>query len=401
MTMARSNGLSPLLPMVGLFLVYTSVHAIAKLDIHLLDNEWKKLENMEKVLAGAAHLPLHSQKMILRAMGEGISTIGEGRCNIFGGASSCVSIPSDSDYVKQCPEANKEVDCALRMAAFEHIAKDPEIHFREKLSSEGFPECADCYKLLHQFWCAQTVPTCGIFEKVIDEILPLISSVALRKEKPSVALQEAVPRMLQAASLGLPCREMCDTITQTCGCGKPTTFGQAMMSIQTGKHQEMYNTNMSVSTAKDIFAKIWDKPVCDLFVESDMPGFSGVCTVQESSGSCSWCSGKSARPGIVDEQIVAQTAQWFSGLMQGGLEEILISAGGEQTKTGTFWSWKQNGEVVKKKSSGGHSGVWAVILILMLVAAVAFVAAVKFHQSQHSPSQYVDLNSMGYTPPIL
>jgi hypothetical protein len=184
------------------------------------------------------------------------------------------------------------------------------------LAQPGFPECADCYKLLHQFWCAQTVPTCGIFDKVIDEILPLISLVALRKEKPSVALQEAVPRMLQAASLGLPCREMCDTITQTCGCGKPTTFGQAMMSIQTGKHQEMYNTNMSVSTAKDIFAKIWDKPVCDLFVESDMPGFSGVCTVQESSGSCSWCSGKSAQPGIVDEQIVAQTAQWFSGLMQ-------------------------------------------------------------------------------------
>jgi hypothetical protein len=36
--MARSNGLWPLLPMIGLFLVYTSVHAIAKLDIHLLDN---------------------------------------------------------------------------------------------------------------------------------------------------------------------------------------------------------------------------------------------------------------------------------------------------------------------------------------------------------------------------
>jgi hypothetical protein len=38
-------------------------------------------------------------------------------------------------------------------------------------SSTGFPECADCYKLLHQFWCAQTVPSCGIFDKVIDEIL--------------------------------------------------------------------------------------------------------------------------------------------------------------------------------------------------------------------------------------
>jgi hypothetical protein len=91
---------------------------------------------------------------------------------------------------------------------------------------------------------------------------------------------------------------------------------QAMMSMQTGKHQNMYNVNMSVSTAKDIFAKVWDEPVCELFVESGMPGFTGVCTVQESADSCSWCSGKSARPGIVDEQIVAQTAQWFSGLMQ-------------------------------------------------------------------------------------
>jgi hypothetical protein len=43
------------------------------------------------------------------------------------------------------------------------------------LAQPGFPECADCYKLLHQFWCAQTVPTCGIFEKVIDEILVSLS----------------------------------------------------------------------------------------------------------------------------------------------------------------------------------------------------------------------------------
>ncbi len=65
---------------------------------------------------------------------------------------------------------------------------------------------------------------------------PLISSVALRKEKPSVALQEAVPRMLQAASLGLPCREMCDTITQTCGCGEPTTFGQVALTLPFPHH---------------------------------------------------------------------------------------------------------------------------------------------------------------------
>jgi hypothetical protein len=120
-----------------LCLLTSPVHVMGKLDPHYVNNEWKKLENMEKVLAGAAHLPLHSQKLILKAMGDSISSFGEGRCNIFGGSSSCVAIPSDSDYVKQCPDANKKVDCALRMAAFEHIAKDPEIHFQEKMSSEG------------------------------------------------------------------------------------------------------------------------------------------------------------------------------------------------------------------------------------------------------------------------
>jgi hypothetical protein len=38
---------------------------------------------------------------------------------------------------------------------------------------------------------------------------------------------------------------------------------------------------------------------------------------------------------------------------------------------------------------------------LVFVAALAFVAAVKVHQSRRGLSQYLDLNSMGYTPPIL
>jgi heme/copper-type cytochrome/quinol oxidase subunit 2 len=73
-----------------------------------------------------------------------------------------------------------------------------------------------------------------------------------------------------------------------------------------------------------------------------------------------------------------------------------MSAGGEQAKTAAFWSWNQNGEVSKKNSI-----VWVVLLILVFVAALAFVAAVKVHQSRRGLSQYLDLNSMGYTPPIL
>jgi len=193
---------------------------------------------------------------------------------------------------------------------------------------------------------------------------------------------------------------------------------------------------MSLSTAKDIFKHVWNRPVCELFSGKDTPGFSGECHVPESLKQCSWCEGKAARPEFVHEQIVAQMAQSISGLMQvsclrlsnepllakewknrtvttykcsceltllclsqGGLEEILFAAGGEKGKGGSGWSWTHGDHGHKK--SGGHSGVWAVFIIFVFVAAGAFIAALKIQRSQHNSSQYVDLNSMGYTPPIL
>lgn len=89
-----------------------------------------------------------------------------------------------------------------------------------------------------------------------------------------------------------------------------------MTSIQSGKHRDMYSTNMSLSTAKDIFQNVWNKPVCELFSGKDTPGFSGECQVPESLDKCSWCEGKAARPDFVHEQIVSQMAQSISGLMQ-------------------------------------------------------------------------------------
>ena len=60
----------------------------------------------------------------------------------------------------------------------------------------------------------------------LTSLQPMLTSVAEKKEKPSVALQQAVPRILKSASLGLPCRQMCDAITTTCGCGRAATFGE-------------------------------------------------------------------------------------------------------------------------------------------------------------------------------
>ena len=86
--------------------------------------------------------------------------------------------------------------------------------------------------------------------------------------------------------------------------------------------------------------------------------------------------------------------------LQGGLEEVLTAAGGEKSQGGLGWIWAQSGEGDKKKG-GGHAGVWAVLVVLMFVATGAFVAAVRLHRNRQNPSQYVDLNSMGYTAPIL
>lgn len=366
---------------------------------HLLDTEWKNMKDIQKLLAQAVHLPLHSQKMLLKEIGSVYAKTGDGRCNLFAGPASCQPVPKDSDYASVCAHSNENVDCAFRMAAMEHVSRDPEKHFKEKLEEEGVTKCHECYRNMHHFWCGQVVPACGTFDKVIDEILPMLTAVAEKKEKPSVAFQQAVPRILQSASLGLPCKQMCDAITTTCGCGRAPTFGEVMTSIQSGKHRDMYSTNMSMSTAKDIFHHVWNRPVCELFSSKDTPGFSGECHVPESLNQCKWCEGKAARPEFVHEQIVAQMAQSISGLMQGGLEEILFATGGGKVGGASGWSWVHGDRGAKK--SGGHGGIWAVVIIFLAVAAGAIVVALKIQKNRHSTSQYVDLNSMGYTPPIL
>lgn len=95
------------------------------------------MNDIGKLLAQAVHLPLHSQKMLLKDIGNVYAKTGEGRCNIFGGSASCEPIPKDSDYAKVCANANEKVDCAFRMTALEHISKDPETHFRKQLAVEG------------------------------------------------------------------------------------------------------------------------------------------------------------------------------------------------------------------------------------------------------------------------
>ncbi|KAG6554646.1 hypothetical protein Mapa_003664 [Marchantia paleacea] len=382
----------------GLVLISCAVQA-AHVSPEFTD--WSSITKLENALRAATALPLSSQKLILNKIGDALVGVGGGpRCNVFGGLDSCVAVPEDSDYAKLCSSFNKRVDCAFEMEALEGIHKDPDSVMKAVLIKDnGDPPCPKCYAALHQFWCAQTVPACGTFDKVVDEILPMISSVALKKLTPVAALQLAVPRMLQTASLGLPCRKMCNAVTQTCGCGQAATFGEVMTSIQE-RTSDGFNTNMSVSTAKEVFQNIWNKPVCDLFAEESVPGFVGICDGPAEEPNCAWCSNKN-RPRNIHAQIVAQIAQTISGIMQGGLQTILGEAGGEKHK-GSVDTWKWNQEerpVTHRKHT--HTAVTVVLLLLLAVAVAALVAAVKVQRTRQQPSQYIDLNSMGYTPPIL
>ncbi|CAI6001145.1 unnamed protein product [Closterium sp. NIES-65] len=179
---------------------------------------------------------------------------------------------------------NPTVDCAYTLEEREGQALDPDVVVRARLQQAGYsPPCEPCLQALHRFWCGQTVPTCGTFEKIVDEVLPELRQITTGQEKPDELIEAALPRMLAAFSLGLPCKEMCLEVTSLCSCGQITTFGQAMEFLEAarpGKGPNVrvpvgFTTGMSNRTAEKIFKHVWDRHVCDLFSPSVSAGSGG------------------------------------------------------------------------------------------------------------------------------
>eukprot|EP00271_Cylindrocystis_brebissonii_P004670 TRINITY_DN16483_c0_g1_i1.p1 TRINITY_DN16483_c0_g1~~TRINITY_DN16483_c0_g1_i1.p1 ORF type:complete len:415 (-),score=76.07 TRINITY_DN16483_c0_g1_i1:1403-2647(-) len=382
------------------------------------------LTGVKEQLSIAAKLPLQSQKVLLQMLGAGLVASGQLECNLFGGKSSCISIPRDTELARTCVSANRDVDCAFQGGAMGELQDNPDKKMREKLAKEGYPPCPQCFEALHKFWCAQTVPTCGTFEEVLEEILPVLSDIANGKAGPVQSIQAAVPRMLEAFSLGQPCREMCDVVTNTCGCGKSTTFGEIMTLIEAkpakGSAAEAmgYNTNMSRATAKEIFGSVWNNPVCSLFAPRAQPGFVGVCdTGMDGEGAggdgevpvtaCGWCKSgkgkKDAGPKDVDAQIVAQMAQAFSGMMRSGLQRVLDSATSSKwrAKASKQWSWQDDDDSSSSSSGGSGWGTFFFWLFIIALAGAGGVFGWQYYQRNQASTQYMDLSMMGYNPPAL
>lgn len=113
------------------------------------------------------------------------------------------------------------------------------------------------------------------------------------KEKPVDFVEASMPALMDRFALGLPCREMCDAVTASCNCGRPTLFKDMMSvlerrkkatdgrveGVENGKSGGMqsadeakkdlpfdFASNVSLVTATKVFKKIMMRPVCELFV---------------------------------------------------------------------------------------------------------------------------------------
>lgn len=368
---------------------------------------------MASELSMAARLPEESQKAVLSAMGASLVLSNQWECNLFGGKKSCTDVPSDSPLMKTCGGgegeggSGRKVDCAFKGEAVAEMSDDPRLKMREKLAKEGYPPCEPCFEALHKFWCGQTAPTCGTFEKVLDEILPALGQVAREQSGPREALASAFPSMLAALSLGMPCREMCSQVTDQCNCGRTAaTVGQMLTNINRDRTSSLpsspflYTTNMSLATSRQLFSSVWNQPVCTLFAPKSMPGFVGACDVAVTrvTGRCGWCKGERG-PSDADQQIVGQVAETMSNMMQGGLEHILDAASNGKWSHVRHWDWKED-EEPKKKSHGGWT--LTVFLLLFLGTGIGVGATMWYvKRRKHVASTYVHLDDMEYNPPAL
>lgn len=345
-----------------------------------------------------ALLPLWSQKVVLKEVGEEYAKHNATECNVFRGSETCFAPPDYSDYIKSCDSRNKPVDCAFQPFLTKG-SEDLLLGLQQYVGAEGVMDCADCQDNFEKFWCAVNTPPCGTIDKVLDEILPLISSITSEKFSATISLQQALPHIIQAASIGFPCKKMCRAVMDSCGCAQQPTFGEVIDAIQVGGNLNATIT-MGLST-KELFHLIWDKHVCDLFSEESFPGFSGLCVYSYQTSRCNWCNrvqGSQSLHKKFVEQGVLQLSKMVFSLLQGGLREILLAVDNKK---------QENSHIVQATSPSihrkttGHAG--AVLLVVVFVALIvfSFVATVKLSQNRQIPPQYVDLSGMGYTPPML
>uniref|UniRef100_A0A7S0R6S6 FZ domain-containing protein n=1 Tax=Pyramimonas obovata TaxID=1411642 RepID=A0A7S0R6S6_9CHLO len=276
-------------------------------------------------LAFITHLSSAQQMLLLEQVGKRFEQNGGLRCNIFG-SDSCQSLPEDSKFAQLCPNHPLTVDCAYYDEALADIDEDPIAAIRDEMSQRGDEPCEQCIRNQQELWCAQALPPCGSFRRHVElAVLPVVAKLAETSLNPESgpldkmqALTEAMPGVLNALSLSMPCREMCKAVLDTCDCGSSHTFGYLVDSLR--KKQDANLAVLPPEVQESVFNNLWDVEICDLYTPSTDPNFSGHCTAESKypQTSCRWCGDQDM--GLFSElqissMMVTSLVSWVNGPM--------------------------------------------------------------------------------------
>ncbi|BDA45605.1 hypothetical protein COCOBI_07-3920 [Coccomyxa sp. Obi] len=190
-----------------------------------------------------SHIPLPQQRLYLMLVGEGLKSRQNLPCNPFGGVDACVPVNASSKFASLCHDYDLKVDCVYLSEEMVDVENDPTDDLVKTMRDRGVDNlrsaCSSCFDNQRSFWCAQTVPKCGSFSTTIERaLLPAIAAIDTARDYGKTqldALSDAVPLLLNASSLTMPCREMCEAIVSTCGCNKQTSFGRLLEAWMSGR----------------------------------------------------------------------------------------------------------------------------------------------------------------------
>lgn len=261
-----------------------------------------------------SHMPPAQQKLILTLLGTQIQASQHMDCNLFGGRDACKALPETSTFASKCTREDLSVDCAYYQFALQETNDAPPSENITKMAQElNIPECEACDAHVDALWCAQSAPKCGSFDAEVGRVvIPTLSKVLdtmdaakdkEEEEKTEMIMQvlaDALPDLIKASSLSMPCRAMCEAVVDTCGCGRKRTFGslieaqvkraEAEAAEAAQKNGTAYVPETAEAIEKVVFAKVWDLPLCELYAESTVEGFVGHCEVAaQPTASCGWC----------------------------------------------------------------------------------------------------------------
>ncbi|KAK9842362.1 hypothetical protein WJX81_008566 [Elliptochloris bilobata] len=343
-------------------------------------------DNPMRWLSSLAHLPPQQQRQFLLVLGASLQQQQHMVCNPFGGTGSCMELPSNSSFADVCKEHDLKVDCAWYSEDLHEVAENPTDTLKAAMMARGVEDlesaCTECFDAQRRLWCSQTVPKCGSFGATVETtILPALTTMAAAIDDGQnhlEALANAVPSLLNASSLSMPCRAMCEAVIGTCSCKKDRTFGELLDSY-IASHPDM--TGLPPGFSAHIFQRIHATPLCTLFADTNTPGFAGHCdasTPAVCSDTQRWCSGdggSNVGPLVAGELVAAQMARAMFGWVAqpgsglAGDEEVALATAGDSDVQALQDVYVRRGGAAQAQGASSHTGLVVLLVCVGLVAA--------------------------------